>query len=311
MAEHLHSIAMKPFFSVVIPTYNRAEKLKRTIDSVVSQTFSDFEILVMDDGSTDGTRAMMGSPLDARIRYEWASNSGGPATPRNRGIDLARADWICFLDADDLWHPGKLERTARAIRECPTADLFCHDVVSYMPGSDRKSVSKCGPFEKELYRVMLLEGNQVITSATTVRRDFLNRHALRFNTSSDYVIVEDFDLWLRVALNGGRFRRIREPLGDYLLGDDSISADLTRSQRNLITLLREHVYQMQSFEPDKDRLWRELNSYLAIELGKSLIANRQLVAGVRSLIHGCRGTPVRATVHIVSRLIRRIRKAMR
>lgn len=301
---------MSPFFSVVIPTFNRADKLKRTLDSVLVQSFADFEVLVMDDGSTDGTRTMIESVTDPRVRYEWASNSGGPATPRNRGIDAARADWICFLDADDLWYPNKLEQTERAIRNDPATDLFCHDVVTSVPGSDRKSLSRCGPFEKDLYRVMLIEGNQVITSATTVRRDFLNRYQLRFNTSSDYVIVEDFDLWLRMALNGGQFKRLREPLGVYVLEQDSISTDLTRFQRNRMVLLYDHVYRLQPFERDKDRLWHELNCYLKLEQGKTLVARKQFGAGMRALALGFRGAPAGSIKHSVSKLVRRIRKSI-
>ena len=110
---------MKPFFSVVIPTFNRSPVLKRAIESVLAQSFLDYEILVMDDGSTDDTQAVVESFHDQRICYYWAENSGGPATPRNRGIDAARADWICFLDADDLWYPDKLERVAEEIKRNP------------------------------------------------------------------------------------------------------------------------------------------------------------------------------------------------
>src|SRR5882672_1834830 len=115
MEAGLNKFDLRPCFSIVIPTYNRAAKLKLTLDSVIAQTFTDFEVLVMDDGSSDNTREMVESFRDSRIRYQWAPNSGGPATPRNRGIDAAVADWICFLDADDRWYPDKLRRVAQVI----------------------------------------------------------------------------------------------------------------------------------------------------------------------------------------------------
>jgi glycosyltransferase involved in cell wall biosynthesis len=96
-------------FSIIIPTFNRAEKLQKAVQSVLNQTYTNFEILIMDDGSTDQTKEMVRLLQDNRIKYEWSKNSGGPAIPRNRGIQIAQFDWICFLDADDSWESNKLE----------------------------------------------------------------------------------------------------------------------------------------------------------------------------------------------------------
>ena len=301
---------MKPLFSVVIPTYNRAEKLQRTIESVLAQSFPSFEVLVMDDGSTDSTRAIVGSFNDSRIQYDWAPNSGGPATPRNRGIDAAMTDWVCFLDADDLWFSDKLEQVAKCIETHPGADLICHDVVTSVEASGEKFTSRCGPFEPDLYRVMLTEGNQVITSAVTVRREFLNRHVLRFNTSPDYVIVEDYDLWLRIALVGGRFFRIRQALGVYVIERGNISLDVTRFNRNHMTLLKAHVYHLQTFDPDKDRLWRKITSHLLLGRAKTLIAENRFVSGIQSLAMGFRRAPASSVLYLASKFARRIRKNM-
>jgi len=299
---------MKPFFSVVIPTYNRAEKLRRTIESVLAQSFRNFEVLVMDDGSTDNTEAVVESFDDSRVRYEWAPNSGGPATPRNRGIDAAKTDWVCFLDADDLWHPDKLDQVARCIEANPGADLICHDVVTSVEASGEKFTSRCGPFERDLYRVMLTEGNQVITSAATVRREFLDRHGLRFNTSPDYVIVEDYDLWLRIALAGGKFCQVRQSLGVYVIERGNISSDLTKFNRNHMTLLKAHVYHLQTFDPDKDRLWRKITSHLLLDRARTLIAENRFASGIQSLLEGFRGAPASSVLYIGSKFARRIRK---
>lgn len=299
---------MKPFFSAVIPTYNRAETLRWTIDSVLAQTFTNFEVLVMDDGSTDGTRKMVESFADSRIKYDWAPNSGGPSTPRNRGVDAATTEWICFLDADDLWSPNKLEQVARYIQANPGADLICHHVVQTEEVSGKSTIARCGPFERDLYRVMLTEGNQVITSATTVRREFLDRHGLRFNTSPDYVIVEDYDLWLRIALAGGKFCKIREALGVYVIRPSGISSNLTKWDRNLMTLLKEHVYNLQKFDPDKDRLWRKITSHLLLDRAIVLIAEHRLASGIQSLLKGFCGAPATSIFYIFSKFTRRIRK---
>jgi glycosyltransferase involved in cell wall biosynthesis len=255
---------MVPFFSVVIPTFNRANKLKKTLESVLVQTFTDFEVLVMDDGSSDDTQAVVESFQDARIRYEWAPNSGGPATPRNRGIDAAKADWVCFLDADDLWYPYKLQRVCEAIAQHPDSDLICHSEMMSVLATQSKSLLIYGPYEPDFYRLMLTLGNRVSTSATTVKRGFLNQHGLRFNQSPDYVIVEDYDMWLRIAFFGGAFHFIAAPLGEYVIDNDNISSNLTRIRHNQLVVLRDHVFSRQQFEPNKDQLWREVNAGLLI-----------------------------------------------
>ena len=95
--------------SVIIPTYNRAELLDEAIRSVLGQSYENLEIIIVDDGSTDNTREVVGSIRDKRIKYIWTDNWGGPARPRNIGIRAAQGNFIAFLDADDYWKEKKLE----------------------------------------------------------------------------------------------------------------------------------------------------------------------------------------------------------
>lgn len=273
-----------PLFSVVIPTYNRRGRLSRTMDSVLKQTFADFELLVMDDGSSDGTREMVESYTDPRIRYEWAPNSGGPAVPRNRGIDMACGDWIAFLDADDFWYPRKLEVVAAAIAELPDVVAVCHNEYRHIETSGERSLLCHGPYEDDFYRVMLTQGNRVSTSAVTVRRDFLAHHGLRFNTSRDYAIVEDYDLWLRIALSGGRYHFIDEPLGEYVIEGDNLTSNFERFHRNRTRLLYDHVFAVQSFEPNRQKLWRTMEVRLAIQSSRELLRKRGFLSAASELI---------------------------
>ena len=99
---------MAPVVSVIIPTFNRASLLQDAIDSVSAQTFGDWELWVVDDGSTDDTEVVVRSVPDPRIQYVRQDNQGVGAA-RNLGIDCARGDWIAFLDSDDMWLPNCLE----------------------------------------------------------------------------------------------------------------------------------------------------------------------------------------------------------
>jgi glycosyltransferase involved in cell wall biosynthesis len=120
----------------VIPTYNRANKLKQAIDSVLSQTFTDFEVLVMDDGSIDNTSELISSFNDSRIVYSWEKNYGGPSRPRNRGINSAKGEWICFLDSDDYWKVSKLKKCFDHLHG--EVDLLYHDLVFSRDGLTEK-----------------------------------------------------------------------------------------------------------------------------------------------------------------------------
>ena len=122
---------MKPFFSVVIPTYNCANKIHRAIESVLSQSYSNFEVLVMDDGSTDNTEEIVSSFRDNRIVYDKDSNFGGPARPRNRGIAIAKGDWICFLDSDDFWKKDFLSNAFEFIKKDFDIEVIAFNYYKY------------------------------------------------------------------------------------------------------------------------------------------------------------------------------------
>ena len=99
----------QPVFTVIIPTYNRENFLKRTIDSILSQTFKDFELIIVDDGSTDHTKALIDRYEDDRIVYFYKEN-GGQNSATNLGIQNAKGEYIAFCDSDDTWMPEKLEK---------------------------------------------------------------------------------------------------------------------------------------------------------------------------------------------------------
>ena len=272
-----------PYFSVVIPTFNCADRLDLALKSVLNQSFRDFEVLVMDDGSSDSTKEVVISFNDARIRYYWNPNSGGPATPRNLGMDLSQGDWISFLDADDIWYSNKLERVFDTIKTNNNIEGICHWENQRVIGEQKTKLLKHGPYEKEFYKNLLLEGNRLSPSATCVRRDFIQSNKLRFNQSRSFVIVEDYDFWLNLAKAGARFFFIEDPLGEYVLYGDNISSNSIKLFENLDTLLRHHVFNIQSFE-DPNHLWKKLKTQIDLSKSKIYLKNGNFQKAIRLAI---------------------------
>ena len=185
--------AWQPSVSVVIPTFNSAATLPDAIASVRSQRWSDLEIIVVDDGSTDDTGRVLEELAGPDLRVIRQENAG-PAAARNTGIDAARGVWIAFLDADDLWLPGKLCDQFDELDRCPAASFSYSDVLLRFPDGSHSEL-KCRRLELPLL-LELIWGNLFCTATVLVRRDCFETVGF-FDTSLR--TGEDWDMWLRLA----------------------------------------------------------------------------------------------------------------
>jgi glycosyltransferase involved in cell wall biosynthesis len=216
------NLIMSPLVSIIIPTHNRANDLKRALGSVFEQTFIDFEVLVMDDGSTDNTCEVIKNFNDARIIYEWAENFGGPAAPRNRGLRLARGKYVAFLDSDDWWMPKKLEESIKYLNQ--GADVVYHN-LSWVTKLDQKLFWKktCARSLKiPVFSDLLKHGNALPNSSVVVRKELLN--AINGQSEDTNLVgVEDYEAWLRIAKVSDKFLKIPKTLGSYWAGGGNLS----------------------------------------------------------------------------------------
>jgi glycosyltransferase involved in cell wall biosynthesis len=209
---------MTPAVSVVIATYNYGRFLAGAVESVLAQTFQDFEVIIVDDGSEDDTPEVARRLLrDARVRYQRTPRQGQPAT-KNTGIRLAKAPLVAFLDADDLWLPVKLERQVPLFaRDRNVAVVYARKLVMDEQGNDLPYT------QPELYRgdilALVFRRNFVHFSSVVARRDVLLEVGL-FDESIPMGI--DYDLWLRVALRYS-FDYVDEPLVRYRTGHANLS----------------------------------------------------------------------------------------
>lgn len=190
-----------PAISVVIPAYNAERFLPDSIGSVLSQTWRDFECIVVDDGSTDRTAAVARSFEDDRVRLVSKVNRGTVADARNAGIDAARAPWVAFLDADDAWLPEKLALQLELIAERPDAVLVYSAYAIVDDDLRVQTVIRPDHDDPAFRRWLLLEGNGIAPSSTSVMRRSALHDAGGFRL--ELSVSEDVDLAERVARLGG------------------------------------------------------------------------------------------------------------
>ena len=191
--EEISRIEKTPRVSVVIPTYNRARIIEEAVDSVLAQDYKDFELIVVDDGSTDNTSEVL-APYEDDVRVLFQENKGVSAA-RNRGIAEASGRLIAFLDSDDLWLPQKLSAQVEFFNQrpdafiCQTGEVWVRNGRRVNPGQRHKKPSGM-IFEPSLELCL------VSPSAVMIRRDLLDRTG---GFDETLPACEDYDLWLRIS----------------------------------------------------------------------------------------------------------------
>jgi GT2 family glycosyltransferase len=215
-------------FSVVIPAYNTADTLGEAINSVLAQTRQDFEIVVVDDGSSDNTAAIAEGFADQRV-HVYRQENAGPSAARNRGIAEAVGDYVSWLDSDDLWLPDYLAEIGRALEENPRADFaYTHSWILDASGRFRSAPTgawhrpSTPMLPRDQFVAELLQ--ECFVSDPTIRRAALEQVGGYDETMSH---GEDWEMWLRLANSGFEAVRVAGPLSIYRDRPGSHSTDRT------------------------------------------------------------------------------------
>lgn len=212
-----------PLVSIVTPTYNRADFLPAAISSVLAQTYEDFELIVVDDGSEDDTRAVLEPFLgDKRVRYFYQENQG-QSVARNYALAQSSGEFIAFLDSDDLWCPNKLEKQLSAFDANPDADIVHGDEVLIDEQGEVITEKNMKRYSGRITRQLLADNSVSITTALVKRRCFQEMGG--FDTSVG--VADDYDLWLRFS---AKYRFYYEPgiVASYRVMTNQISSDKRR-----------------------------------------------------------------------------------
>ena len=179
--------------SVVIPTYNRVELLKRSIDSVINQTIKPFEIIIVDDGSNDGTVGMVKKKYDS-LKLIKQKNKGASAA-RNSGIKASSGEWICFLDSDDEWKNDKLEKQINAVANNSDYKFFHSNEIWIKNGKRINQKKKHKKYGGDIFK-KCLDMCRISPSSVLIDKNIFEEIGF-FN--ENLVVCEDYELWLRIC----------------------------------------------------------------------------------------------------------------
>lgn len=275
--------AGSPTVSVIIPAYNVAPYVASAVESAFAQTYRDFEVIVIDDGSTDGTEVTL-APYRDRLVYVKQENLGNSGA-RNTGLGHARGRYIALLDGDDLWMPtylerlvGMLEATPDASGAFPNAVLFGATPSAGKLYHDIYPCSEPVTFERILRRECQIFGSLVLRSAAV-------REVGGYDPKLRY--AEDFDLWLRLAQRGHRFLYTSEPLVRYRRREGCLcAADIRVKTRNLLRVFHKiqacpvatAAHRGVAAE-EKEKLLAQFN----LAVGKELVLEREFRAAAKRI----------------------------
>tara|TARA_B100000787_G_scaffold164922_1_gene148184 strand:+ start:348 stop:1223 length:876 start_codon:yes stop_codon:yes gene_type:complete len=225
-------------FSVILPTYNRAKFIEGAINSVLNQDYLNWELIIIDNFSTDNTQTLVEKFNDKRIIYVKYKNYGIIAKARNYGIKLSNGNYLAFLDSDDWWYPNKLTTMADLIKEHPYDCLYHNMHMKYNNSYFKKKMK----YTRKLfnpYLDLVNFGPAFPTSSVVIKKDLFFKINL-FNESTNYLAWEDFDAWLRFAKKLNSFFFIKKFLGCAHIGDHNFSTDSIK-KKNLFLFKKKYL----------------------------------------------------------------------
>jgi glycosyltransferase involved in cell wall biosynthesis len=228
--------SLMPFFSVIIPTYNRAGLLREALDSVFAQTCADFEVIIVDDASTDDTAGIVSIFAD-NVRYYRQENQG-PGAARNLGLANAAGRYVAFLDSDDLWFPWTLQTYQEVITRYGDV-AWVAGVPFEQEGNRRVYGNVPGPLKHSIFRDYLATANEpvwIATCATAIRRDILQTAG---GFAAGNMNGEDSDLWLRLGCAKGFVQIVSPPVFTWRHQPGSAVTQLSKTFCGMSHLLRQ------------------------------------------------------------------------
>ena len=211
------------FFSIIIPTYKRVNKISVAINSVINQTFKNWELIIVDNNSNDGTRELVKKYNNEKIFLYQINNQGIIAKSRNLGIQKSKGKYLCFLDSDDWWHFRKLEHVYNVITD-DTFFIYHNHYINFSNKFIKKRKINSKILNKPIYSNLLEYGPSFATSSVTVKKKIFEKIGL-FDIDKKYIAWEDFDAWIRISKITDNFYKINKTLSTVNVDDNNFLND--------------------------------------------------------------------------------------
>lgn len=281
----------EPLISVIMPTYNHGHLIGRCLKSVLDQTFTDWEAIVVNNFSEDNTVEVVNGFDDRRISLVNFSNYGVIARSRNNGIERAKGQYIAFLDSDDWWYPEKLEVVTKYLTN---SDVVYHDLDIYTHGS-KKNIRKIKGrhLKKPVFVDLMRNGNALANSSVVIRKAIIDKVGGVCEKDS-LVATEDFDLWLKIARNTDNFTYIPRSLGAYWVGGGNVTEASEKGIGKVRAVYRVHLEFLSRDDRDQAKM---IENYIvgrkkqkmglledALSLFKISIGSRNIEIKIKSLV---------------------------
>ncbi len=273
-----------PLVSIVIPTFNRALLLKRAVSSILKQTYQNFEVIVVDDCSSDSTELVLNNFQDKRIKYIRHEKNMGAVVARNTGIRVAKGDFIAFQDSDDEWLPDKLEKQVKAFVSASANVGVVYTSYRLIGDSEVTVYPHLGEAKTEgNIHEALLKTNFVGTPTAMVRKACFEKFGLFDNLPR----LQEWALWLKISTEYD-FKHVNEILVNAYVQPNSISS-------NLPALIKARIYLLQTYFTEISKN-SSLLSFHYYQIGTFLCLNKQIREGRKYLVKAALTKPLDSTL---------------
>lgn len=224
--------------SIVMPTFNQAHFLVEAIDSVISQTYETWELIIIDNYSSDNTSKVLSKIKDPRVKSIKFRNHGIIAASRNKGIKIAKGEYVAFLDSDDIWDNKKLEICINNFDI--NTDLLAHGLQFI---GNKKGYYLCGPEQKASKESLLMSGSCITPSATILRKKILLRVGC-FSENIKFITAEDYHLWIKLARIKIKMKFLNKILGRYRVHNNNNSNVVDYHLKAVIAVVDDFYYKI-------------------------------------------------------------------
>lgn len=226
------------FFSIILPSYNRAHKITKALNSVINQSYQNWELIIVDNFSTDNTEQLIKSYSNKKISLYKINNNGIIAQSRNLGIEKSKGNYLSFLDSDDWWEPKKLELVNKSINDGYEFIYHNHNIVR-TKGLIKKRKFVSQKLIQPIFNNLILKGPSFATSSVSLSKKCFEQIG-KFDESFELIAWEDWDAWLRYSKNNDKFFHL-----DYVLSnitqDDENYLNQERQIKNLKSFSKKYI----------------------------------------------------------------------